>query len=258
MNRLKGKLALITGASSGIGREIARAYAKMGANLIITSRREGKLTEIKEEIEKDYGVEVHILVQDVRDAANVKTGIDNLPESLKNIDILVNNAGLAIGMTKIHESEMDSFDAVVDTNVKGLLYVSRAVIPLMLERKIQDHIVNIGSTAGNAAYAGGGVYCASKSAVKTLTDGMRIDLIDTPIRVTNIQPGMVETNFSVVRLGDKEKAANVYRGIEALTPEDVADTVIYATNLPVNVQIGELTLMPNHQATGTFVYKSDN
>ncbi len=255
MNRLKGKLALITGASSGIGRAIAERYAEQGVDLIITSRREEKLLEVKGEIENKYGVEVNILVQDVSNPEDVRAGIDSLPENLKKIDILVNNAGLAVGMTKIHESEPISFDRVMDTNVKGLLYVSRAVIPLMLENHIPGHIVNIGSTAGNAAYAGGGVYCASKSAVKTLTDGMRIDLIDTPLRVTNIQPGMVETNFSVVRLGDKEKADNVYKGIEALTADDVADTVIYATNLPQNVQISEITLMPNHQASGTNIYK---
>ncbi len=258
MNRLKGKLALITGASSGIGRAIAERYAEQGANLIITSRREEKLLEVKGNLENKYGVEVNILVQDVSNPEDVRAGIESLPENLKKIDILVNNAGLAVGMTKIHESDSTSFDRVMDTNVKGLLYVSRAVIPLMLENNIPGHIVNIGSTAGNAAYAGGGVYCASKSAVKTLTDGMRIDLIDTPLRVTNIQPGMVETNFSVVRLGDKEKADSVYKGIEALTADDVADTVIYATNLPQNVQISEITLMPNHQASGTVVYKENN
>jgi len=257
MNRLKGKLALITGASSGIGKAIAVKYAEQGVNLIITSRREEKLAEIKQEIEGKYGVEVNILVQDVSDPENVRAGISKLPENLKKIDILVNNAGLALGMTKIHESEASSFDSVIDTNVKGLLYVSRVVIPLMLENNIAGHIVNIGSTAGNAAYAGGGVYCASKSAVKTLSDGIRIDLIDTPLRVTNIQPGMVETNFSVIRLGDKEKAENVYKGIEPLTAGDVADTVIYATNLPQNVQISEITLMPNHQATGVNIFKEN-
>jgi len=254
MNRLKGKLALITGASSGIGRAIAKKYAQEGVNLIITSRREGKLAEVRGELQRQYGIDVHILVQDVSSAENVKAGIDGLPEELKNIDILVNNAGLAVGLDKIHESDMESFDRVIDTNVKGLLYVSRAVVPLMVERN-KGHIVNIGSTAGHAAYAGGGVYCASKAAVKTLTDGMRIDLIDTQIRVTNIQPGMVETNFSVVRLGDQEKADNAYKGIEPLTGEDVAETVVYATNLPENMQIGELTLMPNHQATGTQIWR---
>ena len=255
MNRLKGKLALITGASSGIGKAIATKYAEQGVNLIITSRREEVLLEIKGDLEDKYGVEVHPLVQDVSCADNVNKGIANLPENLKKIDILVNNAGLAIGLTKIHESDMSSFDKVMDTNVKGLLYVSRAVIPLMLKNNIDGYIVNIGSTAGHAAYAGGGVYCASKAAVKTLSDGMRIDLIDTNIRVTNIQPGLVETNFSVVRFGDKNKADNAYKGIEPLTGDDVAETVVYATNLPLNMQIGELTLMPNKQATGTNVYK---
>lgn len=255
MNRLKGKLALITGASSGIGKAIATKYAEQGVNLIITSRREEVLLEIKADLEARYGVEVHPLVQDVSCADNVNEGIANLPENLKKIDILVNNAGLAIGLTKIHESDMSSFDKVMDTNVKGLLYVSRAVIPLMLENNIDGYIVNIGSTAGHAAYAGGGVYCASKAAVKTLSDGMRIDLIDTNIRVTNIQPGMVETNFSVVRFGDKDKADNAYKGIEPLTGEDVAETVVYATNLPLNMQIGEMTLMPNKQADGRTLYK---
>ncbi len=255
MNLLKGKRALITGASSGIGRSISETYAKEGVNLIVTSRRKEKLQELKSELEGKYGIDVHILVQDVRDFKDVRDGIENLSDELKNIDILVNNAGLAIGLDKIHESEFESFDAVMDTNVKGLLYVSRAVVPLMIERNIAGHIVNIGSTAGHAAYAGGGVYCASKSAVKTLTDGLRIDLIDTPIRVTNIQPGLVETNFSVIRLNDEGKAKNVYKGIEALTPDDVARVAVYATSLPVNIQIGELTVMPNHQADGRTLHK---
>lgn len=258
-NRLKGKLVFITGASSGIGRATAIMYAKQGANLIVSSRRIEVLEELKALIEKEYKVNVYPLMMDVSKYEVVKQAIDSLPSELKKIDILVNNAGLALGKEKIHESEIWLFDTMIDTNVKGMLYVTRCIIPLMLNRGINGHIVNIGSTAAQAAYSGGGVYCASKAAVKTLSDGLRIDLIDTPIRVTNIQPGMVETNFSKVRFqGDEDKANHVYDGFEALRGEDVANTVIYATNLPDNVQIAELTVMPTCQASGTVIHRDTN
>ncbi len=256
MNRLSKKLVLITGATSGIGRATAMAYAKMGANIILAGRREEVLKEMKAKLHEWYDIKVHILKFDVRDAEEIKNAVNNLPEEFKRIDILINNAGLALGMDKIHESSYDGFDTIMDTNVKGLLYVTRAVVPYMLEYSLEGHIINIASTAAQAAYAGGGVYCASKAAVKTLSDGMRIDLIDTPVRVTTINPGMVETNFSITRFGgDKKRADEVYRGIEPLTPEDIADTIIYATNLPLNVQICELTVTPNHQASGTCAYR---
>ncbi|WP_319370422.1 SDR family NAD(P)-dependent oxidoreductase [uncultured Ilyobacter sp.] len=256
MNRISKKMVFITGATSGIGRATAMAYAKLGANLILAGRNIEVLKEIKSKLHEWYDIKVHVLKFDVRDLEGIKDAVNNLPEEFKRIDILINNAGLALGMNKIHESSFDSFDTIMDTNVKGLLYVTRVVTPYMLEHSPEGHIVNIASTAAQAAYAGGGVYCASKAAVKTLSDGMRIDLVDTPVRVTTINPGMVETNFSITRFdGDKKRADKVYDGIEPLTAEDVADTIIYATNLPLNVQICELTLTPNHQADGRTSYR---
>jgi hypothetical protein len=254
-NRLRGKLAFITGATAGIGRETAKKYASMGVNLIITGRREMVLKEVKDEIESKYGVMVHTMKMDVSKENEVVEGINNLPEDMKNIDILINNAGLALGTDKAHEADYEVFNTVIDTNVKGLMYVTRTIVPLMLNHG-KGHIVNIGSIAGDAAYGGGAVYCASKAAVKAFTDGLRIDLVDTPIRVTNIKPGLVETEFSVVRFrGDEEKAKNVYKGIEALTPEDVAEVVVYATNLPQNIQMAEVLLLPTHQANATTVFR---
>ncbi len=256
MNRISKKMIFITGATSGIGRATAMAYAKMGANLILTGRNIDVLKEMKSKLHEWYDIKVHILKFDVRNLEEIKDAVNNLPEEFKKIDILINNAGLALGVDKIHESSFESFDTIMDTNVKGLLYVSRVVVPYMLEHSPDGHIVNIASTAAQAAYAGGGVYCASKAAVKTLSDGMRIDLIDTPVRVTTINPGMVETNFSITRFGgDKKRADKVYEGIEPLMAENVADTIIYATNLPMNVQICDLTVTSNHQADGRTSYR---
>lgn len=250
------KIVLITGASSGIGKATALKYAEKSYDLILVARRMDKLEELRDEILKLKNIEVKLLQIDVSNSKEVKNGINSLEDKWKKIDILINSAGLALGMDKIHESENDSFDNVIDVNVKGLLYMSRAVIPLILEAKLDGHIVNLGSTAGRMAYSGGGVYCASKAAVKTLTDAMRIDLIDTPIKVTNIEPGMVETPFSNIRFrGDDKKAENVYKGIEALTPDDVAEVIVYTTSLPTNIQICELMLTPNKQASGRDIYK---
>ncbi|MEI6856573.1 SDR family NAD(P)-dependent oxidoreductase [Psychrilyobacter sp.] len=251
------KIVLITGASSGIGRATALRYAEKSYDLILVARRMDKLEELKDEIIGFKNIEVKLLQIDISSSEEVKNGINSLEGRWKQIDILINSAGLALGMDKIHESEYSSFDSVIDVNIKGLLYISKTVIPLMLAAKVDGHVVNLGSTAGRLAYSGGGVYCASKAAVKTLTDAMRIDLIDTPIRVTNIEPGMVETPFSNIRFrGDDEKAENVYKGIEALTPGDVAEVIVYTTSLPQNVQVCELMLTPNKQATGRDLYRS--
>lgn len=250
------KIVLITGASSGIGRAAALRYAEKSHDLILVARRMDVLEKLKDEILKIKNVEVKLLQMDISNVEEVKNGINSLEDRWKQISILVNSAGLALGMDKIHESEYSTFDNVIDVNIKGLLYMSKTVIPLMLAAKLNGHVVNLGSTAGRGAYPGGGVYCASKAAVKTLSDAMRIDLIDTPIRVTNIEPGMVETPFSNVRFkGDNEKAENVYKGIEALTSDDVAEVIVYTTSLPQNVQVCELMLTPNKQATGTHIYK---
>ncbi|MGL4254082.1 MAG: SDR family NAD(P)-dependent oxidoreductase [Fusobacteriaceae bacterium] len=255
MNNLRGKLVMITGASNGIGKATAIQYAEMEANLILMGRNEKALTELKDYITKRNSVEVYTIVADVRDYQSLREKIENLPANFKKIDILVNNAGLAIGMDKVYNNEAEDMANVVDTNIKGVLHMIQLIVPLMLEHG-GGHVVNMGSVAGNAAYAGGAIYCGTKAAVKTISDGLRIDLVDKPVKVTTILPGMVETEFSLVRFkGDSERAANVYKGIESLTPEDVAGTIIYVTNLPKNVQITDLTLTPLHQADGRTVHK---
>ena len=257
MNNLKGKVVLVTGASNGIGKSIAIKYAEYGSNLILMGRNEESLKELKEMIETKFSVNAFICVCDLRNFKVLKEKIESLPDQFKKIDILVNNAGLALGLEKIYLNEEDDIDNVIDTNIKGILYMIKLIVPLMKENNIEGHVINMGSIAGNYAYAGGGIYCASKSAVKTISDGLRVDLVDTQIRVTTILPGMVETDFSLVRFkGDKERADNVYKGIEALTPEDVAGTVLYVSNLPKNIQITDLTLMPVNQASGTTLHKT--
>ena len=256
-NRLEGKIALITGATSGIGMSCAYKFADFGMNLILTGRRKNILDDIKKDLEEKYKIEVMVLSLDARDAAKVKKSIDDLPEDWKNISVLVNNAGLALGLEKLYLNSTEDIDTVIDTNVKGLLYMTNAVVPLMLKRDIPATIINIGSVAGDSAYAGGGVYCASKAAVKILSDGLRID-VDTKIKVTDIKPGLVETNFSLVRFkGDKERAAGVYKGIKPLTPDDIADSILYVANLPENVHIAEMTIVCQNQADGRCIYKKN-
>lgn len=255
-NRVKGKIALITGATSGIGKACAIALAKLGMNLIITGRRENLLIELKKELEEKFSVQVLAIQLDVRNADEVKDKLSSLSDEWKNIDILINNAGLAAGLDKLYHNSTEDISNVIDTNIKGLLYVTNAIVPHMIERDVPATIINIGSVAGDAAYAGGAVYCASKAAVKILSDGLRIDLVDTKIKVTDVKPGLVETNFSLVRFkGDEERAKKVYQGVEPLTPDDVAETVAYIANLPDNVHIAEITLLCNNQADGRTIYK---
>lgn len=255
-SRLTGKVVLITGATAGIGRSTAFGFAKMGCKLILLVRNAEKGEALKKEIQAEYDVEITLLIVDVRDAKGIEAAILGLPEEWKKISILVNNAGLAFGLDKVYTAEIDDIDTVIDTNIKGMLYVTRVVVPLMLEYKMEGHVINLGSIAAVSAYPGGAIYCATKAAIKLLSDGLRIDLVDTPIKVTNIQPGVVETGFSLVRFkGDAERAAAVYRGIESLTPDDVADTIVYAANIPHNVQLTEITMTPCHQADGRCIYK---
>lgn len=255
-NRVKGKIALITGATSGIGKSCAIALAKLGMNLIVTGRRENLLIELKKELEEKFLVQVLAIQLDVKNADEVKDKLSSLSNEWKNIDILINNAGLAAGLDKLYHNSTEDISNVIDTNIKGLLYVTNAIVPHMIERDVPATIINIGSVAGDAAYAGGAVYCASKAAVKILSDGLRIDLVDTKIKVTDVKPGLVETNFSLVRFkGDEERAKKVYQGVEPLTPDDVAETVTYIANLPDNVHIAEITLLCNNQADGRTIYK---
>lgn len=250
------KIVFITGASSGIGAGCARKFASQGASLILNARNEEKLSALKEELEQQYGARVYLLPFDVRDRKTAAEALASLPDEWKAIDILINNAGLVIGVDKEHEGNLDEWDIVIDTNIKSLLAMTRLVVPGMVARG-RGHIINIGSIAGDAAYAGGSVYCATKAAVKALSDGLRIDLVDTPLRVTNIKPGLVETNFSVVRFrGDKDKADNVYKGIRPLTGDDIAETVYFAASVPEYMQIAEMLVMPTYQATGTIVSRN--
>lgn len=251
---MKGKLILITGATSGIGEACARKFASMGSNLILNGRNTEKLEKLKQELTAQ-GVDVLTLPFDVRDREAMRQAIDSLQGPWRDIDVLINNAGLVLGMDKEHEGSLDEWDVVIDTNIKALLAMTRMIVPGMVERQ-KGHIINIGSIAGDAAYAGGSVYCATKAAVKALSDGLRIDLVDTPLRVTNIKPGMVETNFSVIRFrGDQSKADAVYDGIRPLTGEDIAEVVYYAASAPAHVQIAEVLVMPTNQATGTVCYR---
>lgn len=251
---MKGKTVLITGATSGIGEGCARKFAAMGSNLILNGRNIEKLNQLKEEL-TTLGVEVLTLPFDVRDRAAMRAAIDSLQGPWQQIDVLINNAGLVIGVDKEFEGNLDEWDIVLDTNIKALLSMTRMIVPGMVARG-RGHIINIGSIAGDAAYPGGSVYCATKAAVKALSDGLRIDLVDTPLRVTNIKPGMVETNFTVVRYrGDKQRADDFYKGIRPLTGDDIAEVVYYAASVPEHVQIAEVLVMPTHQATGTISYR---
>ncbi len=248
------KIVLITGATSGIGLGCARKFAENGDKLILTGRNENKLAEIRKEM-TDKGCQVLTLAFDVRDREKAMQYINDLPEEWKPIDVLVNNAGLALGLEPEYEGDPDDWETMIDTNIKGLLMMTRLVVPGMIERG-RGHIINIGSVAGDAAYAGGNVYCATKAAVKALSDGLRIDVADTPIRVTNLKPGLVETNFSNVRFhGDSERAATVYKGIKPLTGDDIADVAVYAANAPEHVQIAEVLILATHQASGSVIVR---
>lgn len=249
------KIVLITGASSGIGEGCARKFAAEGAKLILNARRSDKLQALSEELREKYSTLSYVLTFDVCDRKAAAEALASLPEEWQAIDILVNNAGLAVGVDKEHEGVMEEWDMMIDTNVKALLSMTRIVVPGMVDRG-RGHIINIGSIAGDAAYPGGSVYCATKAAVKALSDGLRIDLVDTPLRVTNVKPGLVETNFSVVRFrGDKDRADNVYKGIQPLTGEDIAEVVYFAASAPEHMQIAEVLVMPTNQATGTITFK---
>lgn len=250
------KTVFITGAGSGIGAGCARKFAANGYRLILNGRNMEKLTALKEELEGAFNSDVFLLPFDVRNRKEAVEGVNALPQAWQAVDVLINNAGLVIGLDKEHQGNLDEWDVVIDTNVKGLLTMTRLLVPGMVARGV-GHIINIGSIAGDGAYPGGSVYCATKAAVKALTDGLRMDLVDTPLRVSNIKPGMVETNFSVVRFrGDQVAADRCYQGFQPLTGEDVADTVYYVASAPAHVQIAEVLLMPTQQASATIVHKT--
>ena len=248
------KTILITGATSGIGLACARKFAANGDRLILTGRNERRLNDISKEL-KAQGTEVLTLLFDVRDRDKAKEAVASLPSEWQTIDVLVNNAGLALGLEPEYEGCFDDWETMIDTNIKGLLTMTRLIVPGMVERN-SGHIINIGSVAGDAAYAGGNVYCATKAAVKALSDGLRIDVADTAIRVTNLKPGLVETNFSNTRFhGDNDRAANVYKGIKPLTGDDIADVAVYTSNAPAHVQIAEVLILATHQASGSVIVR---
>jgi NADP-dependent 3-hydroxy acid dehydrogenase YdfG len=248
------KIALITGATSGIGKATAEVFADNGINLILCGRRQERLDELKNKL--SGRVKVTTLRFDVRFRDEVFTAIDSLDEQWKSVDILVNNAGNAHGLDTVETANVDDWDAMIDGNVKGLLYVTKAVLPAMVDKK-NGHIVNVSSIAGKQVYSKGTVYCASKFAVEALSQGMRLDLVDHNIRVTNIAPGLVETEFSLVRFkGDENRAKQVYQGLEALRAEDIADAIWWAVSRPAHVQIADITILPTAQASATVVRRN--
>jgi 3-hydroxy acid dehydrogenase / malonic semialdehyde reductase len=248
-------LVFITGATSGIGKSTAEIFAKNGYNLVITGRREERLKSVKQEFENKHGIKVTTLCFDIRDQRSVENAVNSLSDENKKIDILVNNAGLAAGLNSIQEGSLSHWERMIDTNVKGLLYITRLISPLMIKNG-KGHIINIGSIAGKEVYANGNVYCATKHAVDALNKGMRIDLLPHNIKVTAVNPGMVETEFSIVRFdGDEERAKKVYMGLQPLTPEDIAETIYWAANRPAHVNINDIVIMPTVQATATNVIR---
>ncbi len=252
------KIALVTGATSGIGEAVSKLLAKQGYDLIITGRREARLVALQKNLEKDFNIRVLPLSFDVRDLLQVDKYLNNLPKDWRDIDILINNAGLAVGLSTIDEGDIEDWERMIDTNIKGLLYVTRAISPIMRDRQ-NGHIVNICSIAGKEVYPNGNVYCASKHAVDALTKSMRIDLVKYNIRVSQICPGAVETEFSNVRFkGDDQRAANVYKGFKPLAASDVADAIMYMLNCPPHVNINDMVIMPTAQASSTVFNKAQN
>jgi 3-hydroxy acid dehydrogenase / malonic semialdehyde reductase len=251
-----GKIVLVTGASSGIGQACARAFAGLGARLIIAARRADRLRLLATELKRAHHADILRLTVDVRDQRQVMKSLAGLPKGWLDIDILVNNAGLSRGLEKLHEGRLRDWDEMIDTNIKGLLYVTRAVLPGMVARN-RGHIVNIGSIAGHEVYPAGNVYCATKHAVRALNKAMRIDVFGTDIRVTGIDPGMVETEFSLVRFhGDRGRAAKVYQGARPLAAADVAEAVVWACGRPAHVNIEDLIIMPTGQASAGMVKRT--
>jgi 3-hydroxy acid dehydrogenase / malonic semialdehyde reductase len=245
---LAGKVVFVTGASAGIGGATARAFAHEGAKLLLCARRLDKLSGIEHELRTLGAQDVHIFELDVRDNGEVESAINSLPDAWKEIEVLVNNAGLSRGLTKLYLDEIEDWEEMIDTNVKGLLYVTRAVVPGMVERGA-GHVINLGSIAGHIAYPNGGVYCATKAAERFISDGLRLDLNGTPVRVTSVDPGMVKTDFSRVRFrGNDERAAKTYENVDPLTAEDIADVIVWAATRPPHVMIQSVVLTPTAQA----------
>jgi NADP-dependent 3-hydroxy acid dehydrogenase YdfG len=252
---LKGKIVFITGASAGIGAATALAFAAEGARLLLAARRAGKLAEVASACLERGAAGVHSIDLDVRDHRAVQNAIDSIPEEWAEIDILVNNAGLSRGLDKLYMGKVEDWEEMIDTNVKGLLYVTRAVVPGMVVRG-RGHVISLGSTAGEIAYPGGAVYCGTKAAERLINDGLREDVLGTPVRVTSVDPGMVETDFSLVRFhGDHERASKVYKGVKPLAPEDVAEVIVWAASRPAHVNIARVSMTTIHQANSILFHR---
>ncbi len=253
---LTNKTILITGASAGIGNSCARYFAEAGGRLILSARREEKLQALADSLQKEYQTETLLLPLDVQKADAVSSAVRGLPADWQDIDVLINNAGLSRGLDKQYEADLQDWEEMIDTNVKGLLYMTRAVVPGMVKRN-KGHIINIGSVAARETYPGGSVYCATKAAVKVLSEGLKIDLLGTPVRVTNIEPGLVETEFSEVRFrGDGDRAKKVYSDITALSPDDIADAILFAATRPAHVNVSEIYILPTDQSSATRIHRS--
>ena len=253
MVSVKDQIVLITGASSGIGEACARVFAQAGAKLILAARRQERLEQLASQLSKEYACELHLMSLDVCDRSAVQSALDTLPASWSAVDILINNAGLSRGLDKLHEASIEDWEEMIDTNIKGLLYMTRSLVPGMVSR-VKGHVINIGSIAGYQTYPGGSVYCATKAAVKSISEGLKQDLLGTPVRVTSVDPGMVETEFSDVRFhGDTERAKKVYQGLTPLTPDDVADVVFFCATRSPHVNINQVILMPVDQASTILV-----
>jgi NADP-dependent 3-hydroxy acid dehydrogenase YdfG len=256
MNRIRGKWVLITGASAGIGEACARAFAEHGAKLILTARREERLAELKQELEQAHGGTVRTVTLDVRDREGVLALALSLEEAGETPDILVNNAGLSRGLEKVYEGSFQDWDEMIDTNITALLTMTRAVVPAMVRRG-SGHVINLGSIAGHEVYPNGAVYCATKHAVGAITKGLRMDLLGTGVRVSTVDPGMVETEFSLVRFrGDRERAERVYAGLTPLTGADIADAILWCATRPPHVNIDEIIIKPTEQASATLVHRT--
>ncbi len=257
MSILENKIVFITGATSGIGKSCAYSFAEAKADLIINARREDLLNEIAEDITNKYGVKVLAFKMDVQNRDEVEKAVAGLPPEWKNIDILLNNAGLARGLDKLYEDDPDNWEVMIDTNIKGLLYVTRAIVPGMVERN-SGHIIMLGSIAGRIAYPKGAVYCATKHALNAITNSLRIDVNGKNIRVSTVDPGAVETNFSMVRFdGDKQKSDEVYRGFDQLVAEDIAECVMFCATRPPHVSIHEIVVMPRAQANPFVLHREE-
>ena len=252
---IKDQVVLITGASSGIGAACARVFAEARSKLILAARRLDRLEQLAHELDQEFATPIHLVQLDVRDRTQVESTLQALPEPWADVDILINNAGLSRGLDKFHEGSVEDWEEMIDTNIKGLLYVTRCITPGMVARG-RGHIVNIGSIAGHQTYPNGNVYCGTKAAVRAISEGLKQDLLGTPVRVSSVDPGMVETEFSMVRFhGDSDRANKVYQGLTPLTPEDVADVVLFCVTRPAHVNLSEILLVPTDQAGPTLVHR---